>query len=281
MANTSFKWFSAVVCATGFVAAFQSTASAQLTILPLGDSLTDGYQIAGGYRTELDKDLTGAGINFTFEGTETDNASSTLLTASETHHEGHIGYRIDQINNNLTASDGTTGNNGGFWLSGGGIRPAISPNIVLLEIGTNDFTQNYGNADTNPASANARLLTLLGNLKTDLPNAQIFVASLIPRTDYPQFETPQEAYNALIPADVTAEGSNFHFVDLHAVVTPAEVAAGNAGVHPNQAGYDAMGDAWFSAIEAVPEPSTVPLVGVGLAGMGIGAFFRKRLLVRA
>jgi len=145
------------------------------------------------------------------------------------------------------ASDGTSGNNGGYWITGGNGtgRSAISPNIVLLHIGTNDRTQG----ETVQTMYN-KLVTLLNDLKLDLPTAEIFVASLIPRTDSVAFEQDQQAYNAMIPGLVASMGANFHFVDMHSVVTPAEVAAGNSGVHPDQAGYDAMGDAWFNAIQS-------------------------------
>jgi lysophospholipase L1-like esterase len=214
-------------------------------ILPLGDSITDGYQVPGGYRTELYKDLTNAGAVFSFMGSQTDNPSAVLTAGGQIHHEGHSGYRTDQIYNNLLGSDGTAGNNGGYWLDGGNGtgRSAISPDVVLLHIGTNDRTQG----ETLQTMYN-KLVTLLTDLKADLPNAKIFVASLIPRTDDPSAEATQQAYNALIPGLVASMGANFHFVDMHSVVTPAEVADGNSGLHPDQAGYDAMGDAWFNAI---------------------------------
>jgi lysophospholipase L1-like esterase len=264
-------------CAIGLMFEFSLAAKAQIQILPLGDSLTDGFQVPGGYRTELDQDLVHAGISFNFVGSQTDNASSILSAANETHHEGHSGYRIDQIYNNLTGNDGTGGNNGGYWLSGGGGtgRSALTPQIVLLEIGTNDFTGNFLNSDTDIASVNGRLMTLLNDLKVDLPNAQIFVGSLLPRTDSSALNTDQQAYNALIPGDVTAMGSKFHYVDLYDVVTPAEVAAGSLGVHPDQAGYNSMGDAWFNAIETVPEPPVLPLFGGGLALLAIIFRFLK------
>ena len=47
------------------------------------------------------------------------------------------------------------------------------------------------------------------------------------------------------------------------------------GLHPTLAGYNKMGDAWFSAIQAiVPEPSTFTLLAVG--GISVLACFRTR-----
>lgn len=203
--------------------------------------------MAGGYRTELYKQLTNSGASFAFLGSQTDNPSSTLTAAAQIHHEGHSGYRTDQIYNNLKGNDGTAGNNGGHWLDGGNGtgRSAISPAIVLLHIGTNDRTQG----ENVPTMYN-KLVTLLNDLKLDLPNATIFVASLIPRTDNATDEADQETYSSMIPGLVASMGTHFHFVDMHSAVTPAEVAAGNSGLHPDQAGYDAMGNTWFNAMQS-------------------------------
>ena len=212
-------------------------------ILPLGDSITDGYTVTGGYRTELYKRLTNAGAVFTFLGSQTDNPSAVLTAGGQIHHEGHSGYRTDQIYNNLLGSDGTSGNNGGYWLDGGNGtgRSAITPDIILLHIGTNDKTQG----ETTQTMTN-KLWILLNMLRTNQPQARVFVASLIPRSDSAADESGQQAYNLLIPGLVASMGTNFHFVDMHSVVSPAQLGD---GVHPTQAGYDAMGDAWFSALQ--------------------------------
>lgn len=240
------RWCGLAAIIVWIIASLPKTALAQ-KILPLGDSITDGYQVPGGYRTELYEQLTNAGASFTFQGSQTDNPSGALTAGSQVHHEGHSGYRTDQIYNNLEGNDGTSGNNGGYWLSGGNGtgRQPISPDIVLVHIGTNDRTQGE-----TPQTMYNKLVTLLNDLKADLPNAKVFVASLIPRTDNATYETDQQTYNAMIPGLVASLGTNFHFVDMHSVVTPAQVAGGNSGLHPNQAGYDAMGDAWFNAIQS-------------------------------
>ena len=235
---------SVVMLAVFFIASLQT--SCGLIIWPLGDSITDGFQVPGGYRTKLYEDLTNANISFAFVGSQTDNPSAVLSAAGQINHEGHSGYRTDQIYNNLKGNDGSSGNNGGYWINGGNGtgRSAISPDIVLLHIGTNDRTQGE-----TPQTMYYKLVLLLHDLKTYLPDAKVFVASLIPRTDNATYETDQQTYNTMIPALVASIGTNFHFVDMHSVVTPVEVAGGNSGVHPNQAGYDAMGDAWFNAIQ--------------------------------
>ncbi len=163
------------------------------TILPLGDSITYGYgptatyadnNDPGGYRSPLYTDLTNQGKTFQYVGSSTLNPGS--LPAGEQAQEGHSGYTIAQINGNLSADEPVntnspgTDNDGGYWLTGGGGtgRSAIFPSIILLHIGTNDSSQG-----ARQTQMEADLTTLLNNLKGALPNSQVFVASLIPRTD--------------------------------------------------------------------------------------------------
>ena len=194
--------------------------SAQTTIWPVGDSITDGYDITpgdapgGGYRTELYSRLINSGISFNYVGSYADNPSAILNAAGAayTSHDGHDGYTIAEIYGNLTGNDGTTSNNGGYWITGGNGtgRGAINPTIILLEIGGNDVNQG-----STAAQAYASLTILLNDLKADLPSAQVFVASLIPRTDSTNNESTSEQYSAMISANISSFGSNFHFVDLH------------------------------------------------------------------
>jgi hypothetical protein len=105
-----------------------AAAEADLTIMPLGGSTTWGG--ANGFDIRLYTDLQNAGYSFTFVGTSTDNPSPVLMAAGQTHHEGHPGYALNQIANNLDGNDGSPGNNGGFWFH----KPA-PPNVILLHGG--------------------------------------------------------------------------------------------------------------------------------------------------
>src|SRR6185295_11991095 len=64
-------------------------------IMPLGDSLTHGHTIEGGYRIGLWPALVAAHSNIDFVGSAY-NGPSTL---EDRHHEGHVGWRIDQLAN--------------------------------------------------------------------------------------------------------------------------------------------------------------------------------------
>ena len=223
-------------------------------ILPLGDSITDGWTVAAGYRAPLYSLLTNAGDTFNFIGSSTNNSTAALTAAGQEHHEGHSGYRIDQVDGNLTglvSSDPVDDtNNGGHWLDGGHDtgRAAIYPDLILLHIGTNDSDQGL-----TAAQMQSSLQSLLTTIKSNRPDAKVIVASLIPRTDDPNIEAVQVQYNNAIPGIVAAQGSNFHFLDMHSVIQASDLAD---GIHPNQGGYDKMATAWANALHgfAAVEP---------------------------
>jgi len=206
-----------------------------------------------------------------------------MLPGSETANEGHNGYTIEGVDAELEGNGNTQGgrsdsNNGGYWLDGGNgtNRSAINPAVVLLDIGTNDATDGE-----NAATMESQLTSLLTDLKTDLPNSQILVGNLTPRTDNSGEEAVEEAYNADVPTIVADENSsNFHFVDIHDAVPASDINTVD-GQHPTAAGYAQMGNAWDSAlvadgiVQGVPEPSTYALMGLGLVAFVAFGRFRK------
>ena len=124
-------------------------------ILPLGDSITEGVGgTGGGYRARLHLLLNNAGDSFNFVGSATNNSTPALINSGQHYHEGHSGYRIDQIEGDLTglvSSDPAFDtSNGGHWLDGGIAvgRAPIFPDLILLHIGTNDASQGR-TADSN------------------------------------------------------------------------------------------------------------------------------------
>ncbi|MEU4562719.1 ricin-type beta-trefoil lectin domain protein [Actinoplanes sp. NPDC023936] len=211
-------------------------------IMPLGDSITEGTQVPGGYRIGLWQRAATAGYRVDFVGSQF-NGPSTL---GDHDHQGHPGWRIDQIDANISG-----------WLR------TTTPRTVLLHIGTNDILQNY-----NVAGAPARLSTLLDHIRAAVPSADVFVATLIPLAN-PGQETAARAFNAALPGIVGSKGSRFHLVDMHAALTTADLID---GIHPTAGGYDKMAATWYAALRSVPgsigEPATS--TGGALAGTGSG-----------
>ena len=221
-----------------------------LKIMPLGDSITCGITtgyIPGAYREKLYQNLFGAGMVTKFVGSWNAGYYSTILTmASQDYHEGHPGYTIGQINTGLDGP-GVQTYDLGYYLTGsnGTGRGPVSPDVVLLHIGTN----NSAGSQT-AAQMAADLQSLLDKLKSYLPNAQIFVATLIPNGTATR-DALQVQYSALIPGILANEGPNFHLVDMYTGYPAGGLVD---GLHPNQAGYYWMADRWSSAISSVFHP---------------------------
>jgi len=231
-----------------------------LTILPLGDSITWGYTpnapLTGGYRARLYKDFAAHGQTVHFVGSIVDVYSKYLTGVHEDHHEGHGGYRIDQITANLDGlgtQTAVSSNNGGHWLDGTTLHPAVSPDVILLHAGTNDFIQG---ADA--ATAAARMDLLLQKLTRLRPKSCLLVAGIIPMAD-PVKNAQVKAYNNLLKTVLIPKyqnlGCRIQFVDQFKGMLDVN---GNVrtsqlpdGVHPNQTAYNLIGDTWYQAIQSL------------------------------
>ncbi len=209
-------------------------------VLPLGDSITyglitvaadkassdpsvDGKDSHGGYRVKLFSDAVAAAKKMTFVGSQTNGPTTVANMPFPKNHEGWSGYTIVQI-------QGKAAND-----------VAAAPHIILVHAGTND---TYG---TDPAGAPARLSTLVDYLTTNFPNALVVVAKIIP---YPSQASNVNLINQSIAAMVQSKvsaGKHVIVADLYTGFTTSSMLAGD-GVHPNQKGYDWMGDTWYSAI---------------------------------
>lgn len=245
-----------------------------LIIQPLGDSITYGYTTAsaastpGGYRETLYRNLALAGVPVNFVGANTNNPGPFLTVSNQFHHDGYPKYTITEVNNNLDgnvpppAAANKENNYGGFWLTGTGSRPAIFPDDILLLIGSNDI--EAGSTAPQIASRLDLLVTKIFNLR---PTTRLFVASIPP---YPADATKTaiaKAYNQLIKNQTVpkflVQGRNIRLVDQYAnfiLVSSPDGDTVNSGlfgdnIHPNEAGYQKMGDTWTVAVTNDPVPA--------------------------
>jgi lysophospholipase L1-like esterase len=208
----------------GFIAwVVSATASPPpIRIMPLGDSITYGYPVSGGYRLPLYQLLTNGGYNVDFTGTQTDNGAPDL---PDPDHEGHPGWTIRGIN--AIAPDV--------------LASTDDPDVILLLIGVNDYNQN-----DDLANAHTRLQGLVENLATNRPYAKIILANLLVTTSQPQDAEIQTTFNPFVPTIASNEqglGRQVYFDDLRSAVTTNDLAD---GLHPNQIGYNKMATNWFS-----------------------------------
>ncbi|WP_249345688.1 ricin-type beta-trefoil lectin domain protein [Microbispora sp. H11081] len=221
-------------------------------VMPLGDSITEGTQVPGGYRIGLWQRLASGRYTIDFVGSQFNGPSSL----GDHDHEGHPGWRIDQIDANITR-----------WMQ------SYTPRTVLLHIGTNDILQNY-----NVSGAPQRLSTLIDRITAAAPNADVFVATIIPLSNSGQ-ESAARTFNSAIPGIVQSKvnsGKRVHLVDMHSKLTTGDLID---GIHPTANGYDKMAAAWYAALQTVPgsigqsggNPSPSP-TATPTSGGGSGAF---------
>ncbi len=197
------------------------TTAASLRVMPLGDSITwgEGSSTGNGYRGALGEQLTDEGHSLDFAG------SGRNGTMGDPDNEGHSGWRIDQIAG--IADD---------------VLTRYRPNVVTLEIGTNDLNQNF----QVPTAAD-RLHALIDQIVADVPDATVLVASLIVSTNAVE-EPNRPTFNQAVPGIVRAEqaaGAHVAFVDMSAL-TPSDLAD---ALHPNDGGYAKMADAFNRGIQ--------------------------------
>lgn len=227
----------------------QGTAAAQypnnlLRVLPLGDSITQGYQSStgNGYRQPLQALLNGAAEKVQFVGTQTSG------TMTNPQNEGHSGWRIDEIASVTT-----------------NVLNEYHPNVVTLLIGTNDIGQNY-----NTSEAPTRMHNLIDQIFGAAPSIAIVVAAIPPSSD----QTLQKGfvtYNAAVSLDVLARqrsGQHIVFVTTDDIDPTADKAD---SLHPNDSGYKKLGADFNLGVQlaidyswvTVPVPCAICISGGG------------------
>ncbi|KAF9024283.1 SGNH hydrolase [Hymenopellis radicata] len=194
-----------------------------LTILPLGDSITFGVGSSdgNGYRNDLHGLLDFCSHTVNMVGSI---KSGTMV---DNDNEGHSGFTISQIATNAGVTSSL----------------ALHPNVVLLHIGTNDM-----NLNSDVGNAPARLGSLIDQIFTASPDAVLFVAQIIMSTS----STTQSrivAYNAAIPAVLAVRqlaGKKVLVVNMGNLLTAGDMAD---ALHPNDQGYVMMANAWSTALQ--------------------------------
>ena len=200
----------------------------QPKIMAIGDSITDGtYPVdptPGAYRIQLWNRFISDSLNVDFVGSKS-NGPSTL---GDKHHEGHPGWTINQI---------TT-------LVDNGLLFTYQPDVVLLMIGTNDILRN-----DNISTLKTELSQLIDKITTGLPNANLVVSSIAPLE--PSIKgtgraNVVKAYNEVIPQLVkekVAQGQQITYANAGGSLSLDDLVAD--GIHPNAAGHDKLGNAWY------------------------------------
>ncbi|CAI7589575.1 unnamed protein product [Penicillium glandicola] len=190
-----------------------------LRILPLGASITMGYKSkdGNGYRKWLREQLRYAGWEVDMVGT------MKTGTMHDNDHDGHIGYRIDQIAKRAKQ-----------------IIPQ-QPNLILINAGTNDALQNY-KIDT----AGERMDALLTYLFDSIPGTTIILSTLTYNTKKPLLASDISKQYLELAAKRRARNESLVLADMSTFIRWNQLVD---GIHPTAAGYEEMSSVWWAAIQ--------------------------------
>lgn len=240
-----------------------------LKIMPIGDSITHGYQSSGGYRKYFyhfladDYDIDMVGPNCDSPDTFTWLKEEVTY---DTDHCGYSGYAIQYM-------DGTETRQGILeTLQEGNYLQTYDPDIIMLQIGTNDILSAYNKGITD------RLENLINYIDENTRDDTVIFVSNIPHIDAVKVydwcwaygdekfsNTPEDfnviinnyvdSYNKSIPLLVDKlqdEGKNVEFSDAYSVFEAKGITTDEYledGVHPNEKGYARIGLMWYANIK--------------------------------
>jgi hypothetical protein len=199
-----------------------------VNILPLGNSLTQAQEGHNSFRRPLWQMIEAANYNVDFVG------SGTMVYNNRAHpnpdfdldHEGHWGWRADEIDASLNG-----------WLSG------YDADITLLLIGSNDL-----GAGDNTSQILTEITNIITKLRADNSEMIVFLGNL-PPTSLPRNAGSVELNNALpdFVDQITTDNSPVFLVNHYSTMTLDMLYD---GIHPNPEGEEIMAANWFNPIKS-------------------------------
>ncbi|KAL8775575.1 MAG: hypothetical protein Q9209_000071 [Squamulea sp. 1 TL-2023] len=190
-----------------------------LRILPLGASITAGFASTDGlgFRKTLYDTLRKTNT-VSYVGSQ---GTAPLL------HEGHPGWIIKDVDTVASVS-----------------LPS-RPNVVLIHVGTNDLLTN-NNIDQAPE----RLGTLIDHVTSVAPDAVVLVSQILPSSRPGAFNN-FVTFNARVASIINQRQVRGRKVmKVWMPITTDDLVD---GVHPNDAGYNKMAQAWVQALQRAAE----------------------------
>ncbi len=196
----------------------------------MGNSITFGIGSTdgAGYRKVLFEKLLAEGYQVKMVGSQQNGSFS------QPYCEGYPGKVISYLADSIVAKSAS-----------------YKPDFILLEIGTNDVSY-----PVDPEHAVLRLGSLIDKLVATFPAANVVIATITPIWTKRATE-----FNKDLPGLVNikkAQGMKVHLCDMYNQgIGINEVPD---AVHPNDAGYIKMANAWFDAVTAILRMDKLPNV---------------------
>ena len=219
---------------------YSHSLAARWKIMPVGNSITQGYPVEPGYRDILYNNLVNEGIDFEFVGPDGNAPYSGLFMS---------GAKIEDFYEDNTKD----------------ISNAINlhkPNMVLIHLGTNNYTDAaapYSNDNGNTlitSTASGKLAKVLKQISNNSGIERIVLCKIISQKDNGSLENPQvDLFNAEIdrifferPSGISVD--KMTIVDMESVI---DISNYFDDRHPNQTGYGKMADEFTRVIRGINE----------------------------
>jgi lysophospholipase L1-like esterase len=155
-------------------------------------------------------------------------------------HEGHSGWRADQILNGIGHSDCSGSGGLGIWLG------SYTPDISLIHLGTNDLLQGQSIESTV-----SELEGIIALLRADNPAVKVLLAKIIPTSD-----ARAAARVPLLNEQIALLAARMDTATSRVVLVDMTIGFNTAtdlydGVHPNPSGEQKMAQQWYQALVQV------------------------------
>lgn len=193
--------------------------------MPLGASITFGIESSdgNGYRRVLRKALWEGGNVVNMVGSQKGG------TMKDNENEGYPGLRIGQVKDNALKALKET-----------------KPNVVLINLGTNDASQNF-----KVSTAQDRMGELIGLIYNRTDNtATVILSTLLPNKDTAT-QRNVDAINGMYVKLVTkfkAEKKRIVLAEMRGADGPSLLTDFADNTHPNDKGYAKMAKIWLKAL---------------------------------
>ena len=220
----------------------------KVRLMCLGDSITDGFWLPGGYRNTLCSLISENGQESQVDFVGPNWGGSGY----DPQHAGYSGYSIDNIAQENSISGQRTGiSSFAEWMLG-----EYPADVVFLQIGTNDILSLY-----DLEHFGVRLEGLVDTVLAELPQDGCLYLATLPVMDatnnlyisdyfftVESMDEAVESCNAQIRAVAEKkqnEGKPVVLAEINRVLEKSDLYD---GVHPNEAGYEKMGVFWYARL---------------------------------
>lgn len=195
-----------------------------LRVMAMGDSITVGVGSThkAGYRLTFWNRMQEAGVPVNMVGGKAAGPENF-----DSRHQGYSGLTVYELSGAVPEK-----------------MSRYQPDVVLLEIGSNDAM----GSTFSPLAFEVNFSILVDRILASKPDAKLLVSTL-PPNKYGHDEGPKRRLNAFLKDYVEkrrAKGDEVALVDAYAILDSRRDMVDK--LHPNDAGYEKLGDAFADAL---------------------------------